>query len=341
MSARRLDCGYENRGLVVVPAEVVMHRCKGGLTLIDHKLFRFLLNRAWRRLDAPIHEIPAKDALDFLETDPDTLRGNLRRLGQVNIEITYNRHGEQHVAVMRFLSFDACRVRDGKLRYAFDPLLLPFLRDPRVYTRISVQDIREFSNLGALRLYEVMQLWDGRRHDRTWVVQVDELKTVLGCDADMTWKNFNRRVLRPAVKEVNERASFELDVTYVKSGRSHTVEKVEVSVGKPIRRDFLAPPQTFSKQRDEVDIWDQRERSRDDLLVIGEETLTQAERMVMGTSLDVGELEYAWREQMTGRLVRNPDENFKDWVRLKVGQQNDPELKDVDEDAFGDFLEGR
>lgn len=331
---------YENRGIVVVPAEVVMHRCKGGLTLLDQKLFRYLLNRAQRRLDAQVHEIEAKDARDFLETDPLTLVDSLRRLGEVSIEISYNRHGEQHVPHMQFLSLDCSRTRDGTLTYAFDPLLLPFLKDPRIYTRIFIHELREFSTRGALRLYEVMKLYDGRRHDRTWVVQVDELKTVLGCEPSMTFKNFNARVLRPAIEEINERTPLQIEVDYIKTGARHVVESVRLRLVDE-HRDFLTPPPFSVRAKRDEDIWATVERERRAVLEIGDETRGQAERMVSGTGLDVGELERAWREQMTGRLVRNPNENFKDWIRLKVGQQNDPEMKDVDDEAFGDFLEGR
>jgi hypothetical protein len=327
---------------IKVSRDVIHHRVspQERLMLVDHKLFAYLLYRAGSALHLPIHRIPMRDACDFVDSKPETVIESLRRLGQVRIDIAYNSNdGWPHKAVLHFLSFDASSTRDGKLQYAFDPMMLSVLKDPRVYAKLSILEVGEFESRAGLRLYQVMSLRAGCTYNRTWTVEVDELKAVLGAPPKMRWGNFVKLVLQPAVEECNRVSRFNLKVEFIKSGRSHAVQEVhfypltKFAEGQQL---VMAPPKRFGA-RDVPDVW---EPDVDQPLSISAEARERAAALIGGTTLELAGLERDFSEAMTGRVVHDLDGTFLGWCSLKAARLTDRIVQEADDDEFIKFLNG-
>ncbi|OOB74923.1 hypothetical protein AXF41_14575 [Clostridium haemolyticum] len=73
-------------------------------------------------------------------------------------------------------------------------------------------------NPNAYRLYDLLRLWSGVKTKINYTI--DELKEYLMLDGNYPeYGNFKRRVIVPAIKELNKTGFFEIDFKEVKQGR--------------------------------------------------------------------------------------------------------------------------
>lgn len=344
----KINLVWEGRGNVKKANSVVMHRAKGQLQAEDHKLFNYLLNRAYYRIREPSHRIPVRDAIDYIGNGANinTVNESLRRLGEVHIEIDYEEMtGEKRLVGMHFMSYDTCRAVSGILTFAFDPLLLPFLYEPKIYAQLSLQDLRNFKTLAGERLYEKMMLHHKRSYDHTWTVTLDEFFGFCGVPPDSRLDNFKKRVVDPAVNEVNEYAPFNLKVEF-DGGRGRKTNLVKFTIVAKNHQDMMSPLRTSSSRSKKlpqdtrsIDLFDGKTvGERGSVIVISEQAYAEAEQLITGTDLSVDVIERQWREYVDGRRLREPDQQFLNWVAVQVEKTKDSELAKVSNDMLDDLL---
>lgn len=340
-----------NQGRVKKANAVIMHRPLGELQVEDHKLFSYLLNRAYHRLSHrdPVHRIPLLDAVEFIggSATVQSVNESLRRLGEVNIEIDYEdvATGEKRMMLVHFLSFDSTTSRNGILEFAFDPMLLDLLREPAFFATLSLHHIRRFKTLAGERLYEKMMVQNASALNKTWRVSISEFYTFCQIfDVNSRFDNFRKRVLVPAVDEVNEHAPFSVDVRYIHdAGRGRKVQWIEFTPVPKTAQDLLTPPKNGSKRvaRDKrsIDLFDKKtDEERGSTLVISEQAYAAAEGMIEGTRLDALKIEGDFRKFAESRVIKDADQQFLNFVAAQLEREKDPTFRAIDEDVIADFL---
>lgn len=86
------------------------------------------------------------------------------------------------------------------------------------YTPINVSILLGLNNYYAQRLYDFLRLWSGSKSVINYTV--DKLKELLQIkDLYSLYGDFKRRVIVPAIKELNKTGFFEIDFKEVKQGR--------------------------------------------------------------------------------------------------------------------------
>lgn len=124
------------------------------------------------------------------------------------------------------------------LRFAQD--MLPYLSElKRAFTRYRLEHIGKMTSIYAIRLYELLAQWQsvGKRE-----VELDWLKKQFEITDQYTdMHNFKKRVLDPAVKDINTHSNFQVTWEQRKTGRKVTHltftfnEKTLVTPKKPKR----------------------------------------------------------------------------------------------------------
>lgn len=129
---------------------------------------------------------------------------------------------------------------EGKisLRFAID--MLPYLSElKKTFTRYKLEHIGKMTSIYAIRLYELLAQWQsvGKRE-----VEIDWIKKQFEIEdqyPDMC--DFKKRVIDPAVKDINEHSNFSVSWTQRKTGRKVThftfefSEKQALTAEKPKR----------------------------------------------------------------------------------------------------------
>lgn len=329
-----------------------MSRDQGELELIDSKVLNFLMHRTIPFLQSrSVHRLPVKDMLLYLgHTSTQRLQESLSRLGKANVEIDYrDEAGDEHHAVIHYLSFDISRTENGYIVFAFDPLLIQMLSDPDIYGTLNINAFQKFRSPHSMKLYEVLSLYVKRRIP-VWDVSIDELRRILGVDGSYAKRqdNFRTRVIEASVAEVNEVADFNVKVEYIRGGRGGRILRCKFETSFKTSAELLASPKTVSdpigrgrgfRDRYTVDLIDgQTDDERGDTAALRSETLVAA-RQIMREEDDLQGLEDAWRRDMKERRVIDPDQSFLQWLSLRNERSGSPELEEIDEDTIAALLE--
>lgn len=341
------------RGIVRKGSNVVMARYFGDVEFhaTDQTLFNYLLMRAYNEIEpGAVHQIPIKDLMDYGRFDRvSKLHEALERLCRGQIEIDYKEpSGEDRSLFAHFLSGDISKSENGFLKFAFDPILIHFLIDPKVYALVQVNRARDLKSLPSVRLYEAMTL---QFHKKTpvWRVSVEELREFFQInDQHHRFDNFRRGVIERAIKDVNAVAEFDVTATYITGGKGGAVVEVEFSVvskthsrlieARAVNSAGKAGRRLRDKDLHTVDMLDgQTFAERGGPAAILAETI-EAARDFIKPGEDIGVLLSEWRKRVRGFELSDPDRNFIEWLKFRQEQSADELLKDVDGDVFGALL---
>lgn len=322
---------------------------------VDEHVFTFLLARFFYDIAPGVtHTVPVRDILTYARIDRRSkLMESLRRLVNGMIEIDYEEkisgtdRTEQRTRLCHYLSADISHSEDGTMTFAFDPLIIPFIANPKVYGLINKRVNVALKNWPALKLYQMMTTMY-RLKTPEWTISVEELRTLMQVgDKHPRFDNFRRNVIEKAISDVNAVAEFDVELAdLVKGGKGGQVQQVV----------FRAVPKSNSRilQASAVRSVGRSNRSKGDMYTVdlldgmtNTERGTPAEvtsagleaaRAVMPDDADLNHLLQEWRQLNRGRTFTDPDQAFVEWVVMNVERDNDPILKNIDDDVFGQIL---
>lgn len=118
----------------------------------------------------------------------------------------------------------------GKIRIRFNEDMKPFLFQLKNnFTKYEIANVLCMKSKYSIRLYELVKSIHFRELDEyTRVFTVDELRKRLDAETYPRFCNFNQRVLKPAIDEVNTYTDKEVTYNLIKDGKK--VEAVDLTV---------------------------------------------------------------------------------------------------------------
>lgn len=318
---------------------------------IDNSLFNYLLLRTYNDInpEQQVYRVPVQEVMEYLRIDRiSKLQASLERLGKGFIEIDYlePETGDYRTMYAHYLSSDVSSTGSGMLKFAFDPILVHFLPEPKVFGLVSVSRVRDLKTVASQKLYEMMAL-QYRKKTPEWRCSVDELRTYFQAgDKNPRFDNFKKHVIEKAVSDVNAIAEFDIVVDYVRGGKGGgVVEIVFTALVKShtrlIEASAVKSPRTSKKKMADtktIDLLDgQTFEERGGPAELTGAAIEKARDMIPETA-DINQLIAEWRDINRGRSLSNPDHSFLSWLELKLSQDSDPLLKDIEGDVFGTIL---
>jgi hypothetical protein len=113
-------------------------------------------------------------------------------------------------------------IEDGVVIYEFSKRLSKLLYNPEIYQRISIAQQKLFKSASSLALWENCIRYVGV--GSTGLIDLQEWRELLGATAKTydQYKDFNKFVISPSVKEINEVSTIEIQPFFKKSGRKIT-----------------------------------------------------------------------------------------------------------------------
>lgn len=217
---------FTKKDILKKSASIIMANESRELKLCDKRLFNFLLAHAYADVDKRInekHTINVDDLLAYTGlSDIQSLDNSLHRLSTVNIEIKYldAEQGEKLISVVtHYLGYKLVWKYNQKLDYAFNDVLLDFLYSPSVYGSLSLSMMQSFKTSYSARLYEIMALHANRRKPE-WFVSLNDFRALFGLEnVYPRLDNLRRRVIDPAIEEINNISPFLIDMEDVRKGK--------------------------------------------------------------------------------------------------------------------------
>jgi len=147
---------------------------------------------------------------------------------------------------------------EGKIALRFAPDLIPYLSQLQgCFTRYELKHIGNMTSTYGIRMYELLMQWKttGKRE-----VEIEWLKKQFELDASYErMDNLKRRVIDPAVKDINTHSNYQVSWTQRKTGRNVThlifnfAEKQPLTPEKPKRTTKPKEKMYFGVPKSEID----------------------------------------------------------------------------------------
>jgi len=216
---------------VPIPLQVVIVDVDGPYNERDRKLWAFLLHAVFDELgEKQMHSLSVREINNVfreLGGDHNTkwLWESAKRLAKTTVEWEYSLGDERFQGISSIFGAIVSKEarRSGTLHFHFPPLLIPIIKQPMRFARLRVHFLLKLSGKYAVTLYEVLEGFANRR-DGQCRVSLKELRTWLKVPEKSysEWKDFRKRVLDPAVKQINDDplgAGFSVEYTPIRKGR--------------------------------------------------------------------------------------------------------------------------
>ena len=129
--------------------------------------------------------------------------------------------------------------QEGRIEMRFGKDILPYLTGlQREFTRYALSDVAKMTSAYGIRLYELLVQWpEGHRE-----VALDDLRRWLQLEERYpSIKDLNRRVLDPAVEQINEHSPLMVSWSQRKTGRKVTHLVFDYAPKKPAKAVGKAP----------------------------------------------------------------------------------------------------
>ena len=196
------------------------------MTLLQRRAWNVLLANAYNELpDKDIHrvsmvELAAK--LGFDSKNQEYLKEMLKSIVDCTVEWNLlNKDNKQVWGAASLLAF--VEIEDGICCYQFPHPLRLKLHNPRVYAKLNLRLQNQFSSRYALVLWELcFDYFDtDRNQGETPSISIDTFKELLGLQKDdyPIFSEFNRSVIKPAIKEINDLTNYHVEVEQKRIGR--------------------------------------------------------------------------------------------------------------------------
>ena len=213
------------------------------ISLLQRRAWNVLLANAYNQLpNKEIHsisvgELAAKLGFKDIYSNQHYLKEVLKSI--VDCKVEWNVLGKDKKEDWGVASLLAeVRIRDGICFYQFPHTLRLKLHNPRIYAKLNLRLQNRFKSRYALVLWEVCFDYFDTNRDRgeTPFIPLKVFKGLMGLEKDeyAVFKELNRHVIKPAVKELNDLTDYHVEVEQKRIGRPVAELKFQISKVKQI-----------------------------------------------------------------------------------------------------------
>lgn len=189
------------------------------------------------------------------------LKAILQGLSDRSWWATINDKGTE--SLVRWFSTLRTNKRSGKVTIEFHKDMMPYLleltKENQYYTHYQLKYILPMKSQYAIRLYELLKSY--QRNNYEWFFDIEQLRKQLNCEQYTDFYDLRRRVLEPAVAEINEYTDIKIAWEAVKERRK-VVRVVFYMVGKN-KTDLLEADRAINDNLDgQINLLDLLEENR-------------------------------------------------------------------------------
>lgn len=224
----------------------------GKLTLLQRKIANVLLLNAYEELLVKEkHQIAIKtlaEIIGFDSNDHQLIKNALETLAKTIIKWNIlDKDGVEEWGVSSMLAH--AHIKYGICNYSYSIALREKLYNPEIYARINLDIQKRFASGYALTLYENCLRY--RNVGITGWITLEMWRELLGIEDGQysLFKDFNKRVLKPAIQEINETSDIVLSTEYKREKRRVTALKFYIQDNPQHCLPLLDPP-TLPEQLD-------------------------------------------------------------------------------------------
>ncbi|MCO4814821.1 MAG: replication initiation protein [Flavobacteriales bacterium] len=218
----------QNKDLNLIKHTATIH-IEGSLSLVDRKVVNILLKNAFNEIESKEkHVIRLSDLqklVGWSTLNDKVIKDSLDTL--VGTKIKWNAFGKDKKnsaewTASTLLASANYNKNKGQCEYSYSYHLKGLIGKPNIYAKINLLIQREFKSKHALALWEYLVEFvcssNGGEHTS---VALSDLRSIFGVDENQykAFKDFNRSLLKPALKEINSVSDISVVHESIKSSR--------------------------------------------------------------------------------------------------------------------------
>ena len=209
--------------------EIAVTRCLGPYTEIDRKLWATLVAVAWDNLGITrVHEVDFRDISRLFHELKGGRNGSAwviasaKRLQSSRLEW----EDEEEIGTTPLLGGVIVKKATGSIYYQFDDFMLQKLLDNKRFSRLRLHFLIGLSGKYSVSLYMLLEAAINLRRP-VIDISMEDLRAALNVPEGKlsAWKDFNKKALQPAIKQINERpeaSGFTVEMEPKAKGRKYT-----------------------------------------------------------------------------------------------------------------------
>ncbi len=241
-----------SREMSVFKRDDMIQKSRVELTVQEQRCILYAISKI-KPTDSVFQEytFELKDFYSLCGIEKDTysdFKKALKKLADKSWWATIDDSGTE--SLLRWFSTLKTNKRSGKVTIKFHEDMMPYLlqlaEQGTFYTQYNMRYILPMTSQYSPRLYEILKSYE--KNNRLWFFEIDELKYLMNCQNYERWPDFRRRVIEPAVKEINEYTDIKIGWQPIKEGMK--VTRVEFFMKKKGPEELL---DTKRRIRDELD----------------------------------------------------------------------------------------
>lgn len=247
-------------GRQVVKKHVATIHCSNKLSLLERKISNALLFHAFPHLKSQlIHEIKIDELKRLIGSNTrnhKALKEALRKL--ICTVLEWNLLGE-NIPELELEGWNASTilsavsVQKGIIRYQYSELIKTLIIDPKIYGKINLTIQARFNSSYSLALYENCSRYRGLPYTKN--IEIGVFRKLMGVEDGKydIFRDFNRRVLNPAISEINTCSDIRVSPEITRMGR--TVKSIKFKIEeRPIKQRMgkMDSPDESKKGRKKV-----------------------------------------------------------------------------------------
>jgi len=212
---------------VVKKKNVAIRKARYSLSLQQQKVLCYLISEL---KETDTHEtekiFDIKAFYDFMEVsnkDYDKVRQCLKALSDKSWWIKADDGSD---VLVRFLDTVRADKRTAKVRIRFHRDMMPFLQHLYIeYTQYKLFYVMTMRSEYSIRLYELLKSVTNKQ---LWYFDIEELKKIFMCENYTRFNDFKKRVIEPAVSEINKKTDITIFYELIKDGKSYVGIEFEI-----------------------------------------------------------------------------------------------------------------
>ena len=240
---------------------------QGKMTHLQRRAWNVLLANAYNELpNKEIHSVSVAELsakLGFDSKNDEYLKETLEALVDFTVEWNILRKDKKQEWGVAGLLAEA-RIVDGICYYEYSHSMRQRLHNPRLYSKLNLRLQNRFTSRYALILWEVgFDYFDTERDQgETPFIPLETFKMLMGLDETdyLLFKELNRNVIKPAIKEINALTDYHVEVEYKRIARKVAELKFRIEQVKqlPVQESVFPdienlPPVAVELMQVEVD----------------------------------------------------------------------------------------
>lgn len=333
----------KNPATVPISTKLVKTHIRGQFRERERKLWTFLVQAVWEDLEKEsAHRLPLEEVNRVFRElggrhESKWLQDYIRSIAQITVEYETEDSECSSWGITNLISdAEIVTSKEGHvekefIEFSFPPKLVKSLLARKQFARLRPHLMITLSGKYAVTLYELLESVANQKSP-IFKASVEELRRYLAVQEGtiVLWGDLHRRVIRPAVKELNNKSEdtgFTVTYDLIKGTRNKVtdihfhVQKVtsRVAFEEQIQKPKVVPIPPRSTLRG----FTTREYEHIKKTVPGRHDLYQ--------------LEAQWRQENESREIENPVGHFIDFLRRKTGTQV-LQKKNVPKSLFSRFL---